>query len=276
MTGSAQPLPRPLGDPGHPFDAQDVTIAIAVAILAQLLFVLVFSLPSPKLVEADISNENAQPIAVAITPVLKLGSKNPTKMPSQWQRKRPVAAKQPPQAALPSTQAEKTPEAIPTSRVPDASVAPAVVDASKVEQPNPTAPEEAGAVTTAASAEGSEQGAANGTETDPLKARAADMYRDQLQRWFASHFHIRGKIPFDTLKTLHASVTVTVTEDRKVGSFTIVKPSGDATFDAEVQATLSGIQSGGAELPAPPPLYPDMLGKTLPVRFGCSERKQCE
>ena len=37
------------------FDAQDVVIASAVALLAQLGFVAVFSLPSPKLVQADIS-----------------------------------------------------------------------------------------------------------------------------------------------------------------------------------------------------------------------------
>jgi len=87
------------------FDAQDITIACAVALLAQLGFVTIFSLPPPKLVEADISNDNAQPIAVAITPVLKLG----TKAPSPWQRRRPPAAKT--QAPVPSPRAEKTPEA---------------------------------------------------------------------------------------------------------------------------------------------------------------------
>jgi len=55
-----------------------------------------------------------------------------------------------------------------------------------------------------------------------------------------------------------------------------VRPSGDATFDAEVQATLARIQSSGAELPAPPPMYPDMLGQSLPVGFQCSLQKFCE
>ena len=64
-----------------------------------------------------------------------------------------------------------------------------------------------------------------------------------------------------------------MTADRKVGSFSIVKPSGDPTFDAEVQATLSRIQSSGAELPAPPPMYPDMLGQSLPVGFQCTVRE---
>ena len=257
------------------FDAQEITIACAVALLAQIAFVGAFSLPSPKMVQADISDDNSQPIAVSITPVLKLGTKNPTKIPTQWQRKQPVAAKTEP-AALPSPQAEKTQEAIPKTSVPDASVAPLTVDASAPEQPSTTAPVDGGAVATASSTQGSEQGAANGTETDPLKARAADMYRAQLASWFAAHFQIRGKLPFDKLKTLHATAVVTVTGDRKVGSFSVVRPSGDATFDAEVQATLARIRSSGAELPAPPPMYPDMLGQSLPVGFQCSLQKLCE
>lgn len=259
----------------HTFEAQEITIACALALLAQLGFVAAFSLPSPKLVQADISNENAQPIAVAITPVLKLGTKNPKNLPNQWTRKKPVAAKSEP-AALPSPQAEKTPEAIPKTNVPDASVAPVVSDAGAREQPNPTAAADSGAVSTASSVQGSEQGAANGTEADPLKARAADMYRAQLASWFASRFQIRGKIPFDKLKTLHASAVVTVTPDRKVGSFSVVRPSGDSTFDAEVQATLARIQGSGAELPAPPPMYPEMLGQSLPVGFQCTVQRICE
>jgi hypothetical protein len=258
---------------GRTFDAQDVTIATAVALLAQLGFVAAFSLPSPKLVNADISNENARPIAVAITPVLKLGTKSPTKLPSQWQRRRPVAAKSEP-AALPSPQAEKTLEAIPKTNVPDASVAPNAVDASA--QPNLTSAPDAGNVATAASAEGSEQGAANGTETDPLKARAVDMYKAQLAAWFQARFHIQGKIPFDRLKTLHAAVTVTVTPERKVGSFSIVRAAGDGTFDSEVQQTLAGVQSSGAELPAPPPMYPDLLTQSIRFEFKCTIRAQCE
>jgi hypothetical protein len=261
------------------FDAQDMVIATAVALLAQLGFVAAFSMPSPKLVEADISNENAQPIAVSITPVLKLGSKTPSAVAQQWQRKRPVAPKNEP-APLPSPQAAKTPDAIPTAHVPDASAPVPTTSAWSLykDQPQPdlSAPPDAGPVATVSSVKGSEQGAANGTETDPLKAHAADMYRAQLASWFAAHFAIRGKIPFDKLRTLHASAVVTVTGDRKVGSFTVVKPSGDATFDAEVQATLARIQGGGAELPAPPPMYPEMLGQSLPVGFQCTVEKLCE
>ncbi len=270
------------------FDSYEVVIAIGVALLAQLLFVAGFQLPPPRLVQAEISNENAQPIAVSITPVLKLGSKNPTSMPSQWQRKKPAAPKPEPTtaAALPSPQAAKTPEAVPTTRVPDASVTPpAAVDAGAATAPEATnasgtsaasSESDAGAVATASSVQGSEQGAANGTETDPLKARAADLYRAQLAAFFTSRFQIRGKIPFEQLKKLHASAVVTVTGDRKVGSFAVVRPSGDPTFDGEVQAALSRVQAGGVELPAPPPLYPDLLGQSFPVGFACTVEKLCE
>ncbi len=256
------------------FDAQDLTIACAVALLAQLGFIAVFSLPSPKLVQADISNDNAQPIAVAITPVLKLGSKSPSRLPSRWQRHQPVAAKT--QAALPSPQAEKTVQAIPKASVADAAVAPTVIDAGRLEQPNLTAPEDAAAVATAPATEGAEQGAASGTETDPLKARAVDMYRATLVAWFGARFRIQGKIPFDKLKTLHATTRVTVTADRKLGTFSLVKPSGDPTFDAEVDATLERIRAGEVELPAPPPMYPYMLDKPLAVGFSCNNPKTCQ
>jgi hypothetical protein len=255
------------------FDAQDVTIACATAVIAQLMFVAVFSLPSPKLVQADISNENAQPIAVSITPVLKLGTKNPSKLPAQWQRKQPVAAKTQPQAPLPSTKAEKTASATPTTT---ASVAAPVVDAGKAEPTTAPAPESSSnAPTTASSVQGSEQGAENGTETDPLKARAADMYKAQLASWVMSRFSIKGKVPFDKLKTLRAVAQVTV-EDRKITSFSVVKPSGDSTFDGEVEATLQKIQSSGAELPAPPPMYPEMLARSQTFSFQCTIQKLCE
>ena len=263
---------------GGTFDSQEIAIALSVGLLTQLLFVLLFSLPSPTLVEADISNENAQPIAVAITPVLKLGSKNPTSVPQKWQRRKPpapVAAKQEP-AALPSPQADKNPQAIPTTHVPDASVSPVASSSASPTQPNLTAPADSTAVATAASTQGSEQGAENGTETDPLKARAADMYRAQLASWFMSQFHIRGKIPFDKLKTLRAAAVVSITPDRHVGGFSVTRPSGDPTFDGEVQATLARIQGGGAELPAPPPMYPDMLRSSLPIGFSCTIRAACE
>jgi hypothetical protein len=120
----------------------------------------------------------------------------------------------------------------------------------------------AGPAMTASSTQGSERGA------------ATDKYLAQLASWFAANFQIRGKIPFERLKTLHAFAYVTVTPDRKVGSFSVVRPSGDASFDYEVRAALGRLQERGAELPAPP--MPNMLGQSLPVGFQCTVRQMCE
>ena len=206
------------GEAAHgTFDSQEVAIALGVAVLAQLMFVAIFQLPPPKLVQADISNDNAKPIAVTITPLLKLGTKNPTNVPSKWQRRAPVAppTKTEPTPA-PSPLAEKDPTKLPTTR-PDAGYSLYLPDAAPP-APGPETPvTDAGGVATASSVQGSEQGASNGTETDPLKARAADQYRATLAGWFVSRFNIRGKIPFDKLKTLHALATVTITDRHVVG-----------------------------------------------------------
>jgi hypothetical protein len=258
------------------FLAVEKVIAGAAAVLAQLTLVAIFAASGPKAVRADISDEAAKPMAVAITPVplLKLGGGKtaPGKLPKAWER----APKPPPDkdTPLPSPQAKQTPDAIPTSQVPDAAVAPPVPDAGPAgsdEDAGPSVSDAAGPP-----GPGDPEGVKNGTETDPLKARAVGLYRQQLAAWFAARFHIRGKVPFDELKTLHASAVVRVSGERRVFGYSVTSTSGNATFDAEVNATLSNAVSSGAELPAPPPMYPDILGETVPVGFQCTTRAQCE
>jgi hypothetical protein len=102
------------------------------------------------------------------------------------------------------------------------------------------------------------------------------LYRAQLASWFLSRFNIRGKVPFDTLRGLRAVASVSVGPDRTVTGSSLVSPSGNSVFDVEVRATLSSVQSSGAVLPAPPPMYPDVLGQTISVSFQCTIRSLCE
>ncbi len=113
-------------------------------------------------------------------------------------------------------------------------------------------------------------------EVDPLKAHAIALYRAELAAWFMARFDIRGKLPFATLKGLRARAVVTISPDHTVIGYTLAAKSGDPTFDAQVHATLAAIESSGAPLPAPPPLYPDLLGTSLPVNFECTSRIACE
>jgi hypothetical protein len=123
---------------------------------------------------------------------------------------------------------------------------------------------------------GAPEGIKEGTETDPLKAHATDLYKAQLTGWFKSRFSIRGKIPFEVLKDLRATVRVNIGEDRTVTGFAIVEPSGNATFDAELNSALAAIVSSGADVPAPPPMYPDVLSKSQRIDFRCTIRSECE
>ena len=127
-----------------------------------------------------------------------------------------------------------------------------------------------------ANGEGAPDGVKHGTETDPLKAQAVSLYRARLEGWFASRFPIKGKIPFERLKDLRASARITVSGERTVAAFSVARPSGDAAFDEQVRAALAAIQSSGAEIPPPPPMYPDILGTSFPVTFACTNRSLCE
>lgn len=262
-------------EPTHAFEAPDFLSAVAVAFIVLFGFILMFQSPERALKLADISNEKAQPIAVSITPVplLKLGSKTPSKLPASWQRQPKPATKQD-ESPLPSPQAAKTPDAIPTAPVADAAVAPVLVDAAAPGPTDPAATPTDAAAAPAASGEGDPSGSPKGTEVDPLKARAVNLYRNQLAAFFLARFAIRGKIPFDKLKTLHGSAVVNVGADRSVTGFAITAPSGDPIFDAEMKSALQG--RVGATLPPPPPMYPDILGTSFPVGFSCPIQAQCE
>lgn len=257
-------------------------MAFVLAALMQVVWFLLLSSASPPHIQADISDEATRPMAVAITPVpvLKYGSLRPGQLPKAWQRHPSIAPK--PVGALPSPAAEPTPEAIPDAAVPEVAVRPVVseqgdagvmTDGSELVVAGGI---DAGPVGSASFEPGSPEGSEMGTETDPLKARAISMYRGQLAAWFLSRFGIRGKIPFDTLKSLRAVASVSITSDRTVGGFSIGKPSGNDLFDGEVRAALSRVQSSGATLPPPPPLYPDVLGQNISVSFQCTIRSQCE
>lgn len=259
----------------------DILLAaiVAVAVQAGMLTVLRISGGMPLKAPPEELN---RPISVAITPVieieklpaLKLGSKpQPNKLPDLAPKPQPIERVE--AAATPSTKAEPTPQAIPTTRVSDAGPPPPDAEVAKAVDHTVT-PSEEPRPEPVSTTEGSPDGVRGGTETDPLKAHAVSLYRAQLDSWFSSRFRIRGQIPFETLKGLRASVVVNVGSNRTVEGFRIVSPSGDEIFDSKLRASLEAIQSSGAELPPPPPMYPDILGQSLSLSFSCTNRRLCE
>lgn len=207
-------------------------------------------------------------------PLLKLGGKKRRpKLPDLWE-KPPPPVKQVEARSAPSPDAAKTPDAIPTSSValgdaaappPDAEiVAKADEDLAQVDAAPPDAADIEGP--------GAAGGVKDGTETDPLKARAVSQYQLKILSWFNARFkRPDGELPCEELKTLSAAVSVSVGGDRSVAGYSIVRPSGNAVFDARVRSTMDSIV--GQQLPPPPPLYPDILGGTVsPVFSGAGAK----
>ena len=274
--------------PVRTFEGLEIGLACFVAIAAQLAFGAVLANSEPHTMQADISDDNVKPMAVAITPMideealptLKLGGKKKNALPDMWQKPKPVPLKTKEQeiddAVKPSTKADASAMPSTDAGLTEAGQEPSDAEiVGKTDQPELDASADSGP-DPSLTGEGSAAGSKDGTETDPLKAQAKDLYKAQLSAWFSSRFNIKGKIPFDVLKALSAGATVTVTADRKVGSYVITRPSGNAVFDAELEKTLAGIQSSGAVLPPPPPMYPDILGSSVPLGFSCKVQKFCE
>ena len=212
-----------------------------------------------------------EPVPISVRPVLddapllKLGGKVKPMLPDMWRKQPPVQRFE--EKSAPSEKAAKTPDAIPTSALakPDAQAPPPDAEVAKqVDQVLLDAGPDAAPTVTG---EGSADGVKEGTETDPLKAHAVSQYRAKIIGWFNSRFKSPGKeeIPCEELTKLRSSVAVNVGGDRSVAGFSVGRASGNAVFDARVQSTMQG--TVGAELPPPPPLYPDILGSSVSVSF---------
>ncbi|GAC1351482.1 MAG: hypothetical protein NVS3B20_02580 [Polyangiales bacterium] len=271
------------------YEKADVALSILAATLVQASFGYLLSQGEPHPVHAEISDDRAKPVSVEIVPMvsdlplLKLGGKRqPGRLPDMWQKPRQVPRKAAEaehdlEGATPSTKASASPDAANSAKVSDAGNASEAgpLDAELVKKADDTIPNIDASPPPSIDTKGDPGGVKEGTETDPLKAQQVNLYAAQLSGWFRARFPIRGKVPFDQLKTLHSTVTVDIGDGRKVKGFTFT-PSGNAVFDDVVQKSLGSIQASGAELPAPPDQYPDILGQRRAFTFKCDIPKQCE
>jgi hypothetical protein len=204
-------------------------------------------------------------------PLLKKGGKpRPNKLPDMWKppqqvkrvEKKPVptvAPKSPEPAPKVEKEKEKEPPPKPDEKPPppDTPVAQQVDETVKqvereVEEPN--LPEE-----------GAVDGVEEGTEKDPLKARAVDLYKNKLINWFKQGFVPPvDEVGCATLVELKGSVTAQVGDDGTVVSYTLV-PSGNAVFDESVRRAMDA--KVGQPVPPPPPNYPDLLERSVHPTF---------
>lgn len=213
------------------------------------------------------------PVLDLDAPMLKLGGqRNLAKLPDRWVKQAPKPRAE--QKAFASTKAGKSEHDIPAPevKVADAGTRPPppnVEIAKQVDTPFVAVPD-AGAPANVDQA-GHADGVKEGTEVDPLKARAVDLYRAKIAGWFSSRFRVTGSgLAHDELTKYRVRATVSVGADRTVTSYTLV-PSGNAAFDSAARTTLEGAK--GQELPPPPENYPDVAQRQINVTFVCRENR---
>lgn len=254
------------------FRPTDVVIAVGSTAGVQVALFLAFFSTSSAAVRANISDENAHPIAVAITPVSSIPGPphHPGRLPKAWRRHARSAASPEPfspnrTSQEPAARPERAEEQAPTR---PNEAAPPSADKSE--------PQDSPGSDDASPFEDSGDGDSEGDDADGLKSRAVSLYRLELVAWFMSKFEIRGKLPFATLRGLRAVAAVSVSADHTVTGYSLAVASENAVFDEQVRSTLTKIQESGAPLPPPPPLYPELLGSSLSVSFKCTNRRDCE
>jgi hypothetical protein len=256
------------------FLPSELVLAVGLAVIIEGGLIILLATASNKVQIHAREEKPPEPEPIEVKPVLddvpllKLGSKRmKAKLPDMWVKKPPIQRYE--ATSAPTPKAEQTPDKIPDTPLtkpsaepppPDASIAKKVEETPKVDAGPPKRPANL-------AQEGAEDGVKEGTETDPLKAFAVSQYRIKIASWFNARFKRPTEIPCDVLKTLRASATAQVSGERTVSGFAITKESGNQVFDDRVKSTLEGIVSGAAELPPPPPNYPDILGTSISVAF---------
>lgn len=257
------------------FSERELSVAVATAVLLQFLFfaLLVWAGKSEAQIKR-VEPPTVPGIPISVTPVLddlpllKLGSKNRVKkkLPDMWKKAEPSLVKRYEERSAPSTKAEDKTEELPTSPLADADhEAPKEddplakeVDQKLEEAENPEEP--------VLNQEGEADGSKDGTETDPLKARWRDQYKQKILGWLQLKLkRPTDEVPCEELQKLSSSATVFIGPDRVVTQVQVSAASGNAAFDKAVQSAIG--RTTGSSLPPPPPLYGEIQFTELKVRY---------
>lgn len=255
------------------YKSSELVAAVTLASLVQAaLVVLLVTAGGGRSLQAK-EEEVAREVPIAVNPViddlplLKLGSKQKPRLPQMWQPK-PKPKPRYEDKSAPSPVAEKEPEKLPENEVAKGDEKPAPEDAELAKKVDEDIPED---VTTddeelEMAEEGAEDGVAEGTETDPLKAFVVNQYRMKIIAWFKAGFIVpTDQLDCDTLAGLNTKVVAQVGPDRSLAGYAVSGPSGNAVFDGRVKSHMD--RKVGGQLPPPPPKYSDILEATVHLNF---------
>ncbi len=261
------------------FKGREVAQAVVLSVLVEGLLLLLWiyaGMGSSHVKAAALDVPREVPISVKPVmdelPLLKLGGKKKAKLPDMW--KKQAAVQRFEESSAPSAKASPSPEAIPTSKLAAADASAPPPDAETAKEVDQVLTDAAPEAAPTVEGEGTADGVKEGTEADPLKARAVSAYRGKIIAWFNARFQQPlGEVPCAELKQLRATVAVTIGGDRSVSGYALARPSGNPAYDSRVRSTMDRVR--GELLPPPPPLYPDILNSSEVVTFS-GQGVKCE
>ncbi len=265
---AARPPPGVLGTD---YRSTEVLVALFVALSVPVWSVVLLAITgldsqgdAPIITPGDALPIKIIPVVDLDSPLLKLGGKKVrAKLPDRWVKpQRPTKIEE--RKAQVSTKAEDNEEDIPPDdlEVSDGgeAIAPDAEVADQVDMPedNTDAGEQG-------SGGGHAAGSKHGTETNPLKARAANQYHDRILRFLKRGFSC-PPVPAEDKKSCRPSASVTIAGDGTVTSFSF-NPCGHEAIDGAARSAISS--KVGQQIPPPPEKYEDLRPNSFSVAYVC-------
>jgi hypothetical protein len=234
--------------------ALGVALAIALHAIPILLIVLKAIYPS-----TDVEDEVVVGKPIVAATLLKLGKPmDPKKLPDRIVPQQRTA----PKKETVASREDKNPNK------PDAGPPPPLAQESDltrlVNKSDPFA-EDAGKIRPE---EGHELGTKEGTETDPNKVRAGDMYAAQLAKFFQDHWQYPSTISQGQANNLCVYVQFTLNRNMVIWHVTTnpVKSSGNQLFDESAITMLQKLMDDKTALPDPPKeVEQTFRGRAVPI-----------
>jgi hypothetical protein len=255
------------------FLPSEVAIAVGVALLVQGAAGVALRMANTNLGDSpEIDKGAATPVRVIPViddelPMLKLGGKKQKyKLPDKWLKQTPQPLAE--QKARVSTKADKTEAGIPDKdlKMAEADAAVPPPDAEVAKSVDTPITELSDAAPSNVDSEGHASGTKEGTETDPLKARAVDQWRSRIAGWFQRGFKCPELgLGDDEMKKLRVPATVQLS-DGTVTGYTMGS-SGNPQVDAAARARLDAAK--GNSIPPKPENYPDIKLNQFSVTLVC-------
>ena len=111
--------------------------------------------------------------------------------------------------------------------------------------------------------EGHEEGIIEGTKST---GDEKDLYLGKLYTYFRRGWQVPTSISDQELEKLACVIELSITDEGRVGDYSVTRPSGNEAFDESVRRRVS--QAKGADLPEPPEaVAPQVFGQTISLRF---------